>query len=207
MAVHSRITLVCHASTKALTTVTFGGDDPLDPAGKAQAARLVGSLGRVDHCWSSPALRARETATALGLEAGVDERLRECDFGRWTGLRFQQLLFKEPRKLLTWIKKPASAPHGGETIPQVLERVADWIAERGRDPGHTVAVTHASVIRAAIVHVLEAQLPSFWRIDVVPLSQTDLRSNGRRWVLRSMGPIVAAPQSDAPHTGTGKATQ
>jgi broad specificity phosphatase PhoE len=195
MAAHTRITLVCHATTQALRAVTFGGGDSLDEVGKAKAARLAGSLGRVDHCWSSPALRARETAAAMGLTALVDERLRECDYGRWTGLRFQQLLFKEPLKLVSWIKDPSSAPHGGETIPQVMARVADWIAERGRDPGHTVAVTHASVIRAAIVHVIEAQLPSFWRIDVVPLSQTDLRTNGRRWVLRSMGPIVATEQS------------
>jgi hypothetical protein len=47
------------------------------------------------------------------------------------------------------------------------------------------------VIRAAIVHVIQAQLPSFWRIDVLPLSMTDLRTNGRRWVLRSLGPMIA----------------
>jgi broad specificity phosphatase PhoE len=195
MAAHTRITLVCHATTRALRAATFGGDDSLDEIGKAKAAGLAGSLGRVDHCWTSPALRARETAAAMGLAAVVDERLRECDFGRWTGLRFQQLLFKEPKKLVSWIRDPSSAPHGGESIPQVLKRVAAWIAERGRDPGHTVAVTHSSVIRAAIVHVIEAQLPSFWRIDVAPLSQTDLRTNGRRWVLRSMGPMVASEES------------
>jgi len=190
MAAQVRVTLVCHATTQALRRATFGGDDSLDEVGRAKASHLVGSLGRVDHCWTSPALRARETAAAMGLEGRVDERLRECDFGRWTGLRFQQLLFREPRKLVSWMRDPSSAPHGGESIPQVLARVADWIAERDRDPGHTVAFTHASVIRAAIVHVIQAQLPSFWRIDVVPLSRTDLRTNGRRWVLRSMGPIV-----------------
>ncbi len=194
MAAHRHITLVCHATTQELRRVTFGGDDSLDEVGKAKAARLMGSLGRVDHCWSSPALRARETAAAMGLPAVVDERLRECDFGRWNGLRFQQLLFKEPKKLVSWIRDPSSAPHGGESIPQVLARVAAWIAERGRDPGHTVAITHASVIRAAIVHVIQAQLQSFWRIDVVPLSLTDLRTNGRRWVLRSMGQLIASEE-------------
>jgi broad specificity phosphatase PhoE len=195
MAAHTRITLVCHATTQELRRVTFGGDDSLDEIGKAKATRLAGSLGRVDHCWTSPALRARETAAAMGLVAVVDDRLRECDFGRWTGLRFQQVLFKEPKKLVSWIRDPSSAPHGGESIPQVMARVAAWITDRGRDPGHTVAVTHASVIRAAIVHVIQAQLPSFWRIDVVPLSATDLRTNGRRWVLRSVGPIVAGQES------------
>jgi broad specificity phosphatase PhoE len=191
-----RITLVCHATTRALRSATFGGDDALDETGKAKAQRAAGRLGKVDQCWISPALRARETAAALGLAGVVDERLRDCDYGRWTGLRFQQVLLREPRKLVSWIRKPEAAPHGGETIPQLLQRIAAWMAERGRDRGHTVAVTHAAVIRAAIVHVIQAQLPSFWRIDVLPLSQVDLRTNGRRWVLRSIGPILTGEEPD-----------
>lgn len=191
-----RITLICHATTKALRAVTFGGDDPLDDIGRTKATRLAGALGKVDHCWVSPALRARETATALGLNAVVDERLRDCDYGRWTGQRFQQVLFKEPRKLVSWMKNPATAPHGGESIPELLARVAAWIVERGRDQGHTVAVTHSAVIRAAVIQVIEATLPSFWRIDVLPLSQTELRTNGRRWVLRAMGPVVTNKDAD-----------
>jgi broad specificity phosphatase PhoE len=191
-----RITLVCHATTRALRSATFGGDDALDETGRAKAARGAGRLGKVDHCWISPALRARETAAALGLTGEIDERLRDCDYGRWTGLRFQQVLLREPRKLVSWIRKPETAPHGGETIAQLLQRISAWMAERGRDEGHTVAVTHAAVIRAAIVHVIQAQLPSFWRIDVLPLSQTDLRTNGRRWVLRSIGPLLSGDEPD-----------
>jgi broad specificity phosphatase PhoE len=186
----TRISLICHATTKALRTATFGGDDALDEAGKTKAQRLASNIGRVDRCWTSPALRARETAAALGITASPDERLRDCDFGRWTGLRFSQVLVREPRKLVSWIREPGSSPHGGESIPQLLGRVSAWIDERGRDPGHTVAITHAAVIRAAIVHVILAELPSFWRIDVLPLSRTELRTNGRRWVLRSMGPMA-----------------
>jgi broad specificity phosphatase PhoE len=192
----TRISLICHATTRALRTASFGGDEALDEVGKAGAQKLAGRLGRVDHCWTSPALRARETAAALGLAAETDDRLRDCDFGRWTGLRFPQVLMREPRKLVTWIKDPSSAPHGGESIPQVIERVSAWIAERGRNQGHIVAVTHAAVIRAAIVQVILAQLPSFWRIDVLPLSRTDLRTNGRRWVLRSLGPLAVSDEAD-----------
>ncbi len=186
-----RITLISHATTRALRAATFGGDDSLDESGAAQSRRLAGALGPVTRCWTSPAARARETAAALGLDAIVDERLRECDFGRWTGRKFTQVLLREPRKLVKWIKDPASAPHGGETIPEVLARVSSWLGEQEREPGHTVAVTHSSVIRAAIVHVIQAELPSFWRIDVTPLSRTELRTNGRRWVLRSITSLTA----------------
>ncbi|HTT05634.1 MAG TPA: histidine phosphatase family protein [Steroidobacteraceae bacterium] len=191
-----RITLVCHATTRALRAATFGGDDALDETGRAKAQQLGGSLGAVDRCWSSPALRARETAAALGLDVRVDERLRDCDFGRWTGMRFQQVLLREPRKLIAWIRRPETAPHGGESIPQVLQRVSAWIREQEREPGHTVAITHSAVIRAAIVHVIQAQLPSFWRIDVLPLSRTELRTNGRRWVLRSLASLEPGAQPD-----------
>ena len=191
-----RVTLICHASTRALRAATFGGDDPIDDVGRAQAERLAGSLHRIDQCLTSPALRARETAAALGLTATVDERLRDCDFGRWTGRKFTQVLVREPVKLATWMSNPSSAPHGGESIEQLMARVAAWMREPVRAKIHTVAVTHASVIRAAIVYVIGAQLQSFWRIDVVPLSLTDLRTNGRRWVLRSMGDMISAEESD-----------
>lgn len=192
-----RITFICHATTRDLRAATFGGDDKLDDVGRRQAEALAGSLGQVDQCWTSPALRARETAAALGLSPTVDERLRDCDYGRWTGLKFQQLLLKEPRKLVSWIRNPSSAPHGGETIPQVMERISAWMQERIRGKGNMVAVTHASVIRAAVVHAIEAGLPSFWRIDIVPLSATELRTNGRRWVLRAMGPLRNENTSEA----------
>jgi broad specificity phosphatase PhoE len=183
---HPRITLICHATTRAQRAATFGGDDSLDEIGAAQARTLAGTLAPAIRCWTSPAARARETAAALGLATTVDERLRECDFGRWTGLKFSQVLLREPRRLVQWMRDPASAPHGGESIPQVLTRVAAWLSEQEREPGHTIAVTHSSVIRAALVHVLQAGLPAFWRIDVTPLSRTELRTNGRRWVLRSI---------------------
>ncbi len=199
-----RITLICHATTQDLRSAMFGGDASLDVRGRADAQRLAGSLGAVDQCWTSPALRARETASCLGLEACVDERLRECDFGRWAGLNFKQVLLKEPRKLVSWIRNPASAPHGGETIPQIVQRASAWIGE-ARPKGHIVAITHASFIRAAIVHVLQAQPQSFWRIDVTPLSRTDLRTNGRRWVLRAITPMTSEGAEGSPNDRTATA--
>lgn len=182
-----RITLVAQGTTKALRAATFGADDGLDAVGRRHAERLAGTLGKVDRVFVSPALAARETAEALGLaEASVEPLLADCDYGRWKGLKFNQVILREPRKLMSWIKKPETAPHGGETIPEVRSRVEDWMRAHSREDGHTVAVTHSAVIRAAIVHVIQAEPASFWRIDVVPLAQADFRTNGRRWVFRSL---------------------
>jgi broad specificity phosphatase PhoE len=61
-------------------------------------------------------------------------------------------------------------------------------------PGKIVAITHASVIRAATVHALEAGPESFWRIDIAPLSLTRLSANNGRWNLASL----AAMEADSP---------
>jgi broad specificity phosphatase PhoE len=185
-----RITLISAGTTKALRAATFGGDGPLDDIGRRQAQALAGSLAGADQCWIAPSQSARETAEALGLKGNVDDSLRDCDFGRWKGLTFKQLVLKEPLKLASWISNPGLAPHGGETVEDVIARVGGWLALRGPAKGHTVAITHPAVIRAAIVKVIEAGPQSFWRIDVVPLGAADLRSNGKRWVLRSLGPLA-----------------
>jgi broad specificity phosphatase PhoE len=56
-----------------------------------------------------------------------------------------------------------------------------------QEPGACVAVTHPSVVRAAIVQVLDAPAASFWRLDIAPASLTDLRYDGRRWRVRATG--------------------
>jgi len=58
-------------------------------------------------------------------------------------------------------------------------------------PGKIVAVTHASVIRAAIVHAIEAGPRSFWHIDVAPLSLARLSANNGRWTLVSLAAMEA----------------
>jgi broad specificity phosphatase PhoE len=182
-----RLTLLCHAFTDAVRRAVFPGDEPLDGRAAAQAAAAVGVLGAFDNVWTSPALRARQTAAALRLSAQDDPALRDCDFGRWTGLRLTDLETREPDAVAAWISNPAAAPHGGESILDILRRVGAWLDVRREEHGRGIAVTHPAVIRAAVIHVLGAPPQSFWRIDVEPLSITDLRRNGDRWTLRSTG--------------------
>jgi broad specificity phosphatase PhoE len=60
------------------------------------------------------------------------------------------------------------------------------------EPGHTIMVTHVSIIGVAILHVLGAQLSAYRKIDIEPLSITEIRGDGHRWVLRSSGVVVHA---------------
>src|SRR5262245_61155139 len=65
-AMTARLTLICHGSTDAVRAAAFPKDEPLDHHGKTGATELVGCLPSVDCCWTSPELRTRQTAEALG---------------------------------------------------------------------------------------------------------------------------------------------
>lgn len=131
-----------------------------------------------------PELRTRQTAELFGSAVEIVEALRDCDFGRWQGVRIDDLQKNAAEALQTWLDDPNSAPHGGESVAQLAGRVAAWLKTLEATPGHIVAITHPFVIRAALTQVLHGT--AFNLIDVEPLSAIELRFNGR-WRLRLLG--------------------
>jgi broad specificity phosphatase PhoE len=188
----ARLIFICHASTDAVRRSAFPADEPLDDIGKREAAALAGSVPHADQIWSSPELRARETAQALGLKAAAEPALRDCDYGRWSGQSFDDVSAREPDAIATWLRDPAAAPHGGESLLGLSQRVATWLDGELGQHRQSIVVTHAAIIRAAIVHAIEATPQSFWRIDVAPLSCTRLSGNNGRWNLASAGCAMSA---------------
>lgn len=181
-----RLTLICHAATAATRAASFATDEPLELLGLAKALAMAGKLRRVDAAWSSPALRAVQTATALGLSATVDPGLRDIDLGRWAGRTLTDIATTDPVGLAAWTADAAAQPHGGEAITDVLERVAAWLETLESREGRLVAVTHAAIIRAAIIVALDAKALSFWRIDVMPLCSASFQGRAGHWTLSSL---------------------
>jgi len=180
----TRISLICHAATRATRAAAFPLDEPLEKQ-PAPASGTVTSLRKVDRCWTSPALSARQTAAALELAPVVDPDLRDCDYGRWAGRRLSDVGAEEPNAITIWLADVNAAPHGGESIANVRRRIAAWLDRRIGENGHGVAVTHAAVIRCAVLHAIGAPAQSFWHIDIGPLSMTELRHDGSRWRWRA----------------------
>ncbi|PWW56899.1 histidine phosphatase family protein [Actinokineospora spheciospongiae] len=180
----NRLTLVGHGPTAATRVAAFPVDEPLSDPGPVSTA----GLGRVAVALRGPETRCAQTATALGLAASVDDRLRDLDFGAWRGRTLDEVAAAEPAAVTRWLTDPAAAPHGGESLADLVARVGGWLDERPTDPAPVVAVTHPSVVRAALVHALGADPAAYWRIDVVPLSRTVLRGGPGRWSLRWLSP-------------------
>jgi broad specificity phosphatase PhoE len=181
----ARLTLLCHGSTIATRQAAFPADDPLDAQGRRQAGALRGVF-RPDQCLASPALSTRETAREMRLDCAIDPLLRNCDYGAWSGRRFEDVRSRQPELISEWLSNPGAAPHGGETILDLIERASAWLAARAKTPAKALAISHPAVIRAIVVRAIDANPRSFWRIDLPPLSVVELFGDGDRWTLRSI---------------------
>jgi broad specificity phosphatase PhoE len=180
--------LVRHGQTDAIGRVLAGRlpGFPLNGHGRAQAGRLGTRLQAPVHAvYSSPLTRACQTATAIaaphGLTIHVDPALDEIHFGEWTGQTFAELDRRPDWQAFNARRGGALIP-GGESMPAVLERVADALRRlAGRHRGqHVVVVTHGDVIKAALFpHCGKAidEMPSC-DIPVASLSVLSLEIGG-----------------------------
>ncbi|MCB1257390.1 MAG: histidine phosphatase family protein [Microthrixaceae bacterium] len=187
----ARIVLLRHGRTTANASGLLLGrlDPPLDDFGLQQAeaaARSIldGALGQIRTVVSSPLLRARQTADALGLPVEVDERFIEADYGEFDGKPITDV---SPETWASWQSDPAFAPPGGESLLDVGNRVRSActdLAERARNSGTILVVSHVSPIKAAVAWALDIGDIHAWRtrLDTASISLIDV--DGPRPVLR-----------------------
>jgi broad specificity phosphatase PhoE len=169
--------------TDAMAAGRFPTDEPLNAVGRRQVDPAIDFGTREVTCVSGPEQRCLQTAELLGLHVAVEPRLADLDCGRWRG---DVLGGVRPADLAVWLTDSASAPHGGESVVDLMERVGGWLESLTASPSRTVAVTHPAVIRAAILLALDAPPKSFWRIDIAPASRTEMHYRGHAWTLRSL---------------------
>ncbi|MCG7359822.1 histidine phosphatase family protein [Roseomonas sp. ACRSG] len=149
----------------------------LGEAGRWQAARLARRFapGALDALYTSPVQRCRETTAPLGascgLEPGILPEAEEVDFGAWTGSRFAALEEDPHWRAWNHSRDTAAAP-GGEGMAAVRARVQVLLAVlRARHPeGRVALVSHAEIIRTAILEVLGLPLQAYERLEVSPAS-------------------------------------
>ena len=176
-----RLTLVSHAMTDAMAAGRFPADEPLNDKGRRQVEAVAALVGSDIRQLAGPEQRARQTAELLGLQAATEPRLADLDCGQWRG---QTLGAVSPADLEIWLAEPAQAPHGGESIVDLIDWVAGWLESLTANTSRTVAVTHPAVIRAAILLALDIPRKSFWRIDIAPVSRTVMHLRKGGWTLR-----------------------
>jgi probable phosphoglycerate mutase len=154
--------------------LVLGRADPeLTPEGHRQAARLATALAGepVTAVVTSPLLRARQTAEAVGAACGlaltVDERLLEIDWGLWEGRPAGSLGVADVDRWRTDDSPERSAAQPvapeGESLDSLSRRVESFCLER-LDETLVVAVSHVSPIKAAAAWALGVDGTVAWRM-------------------------------------------
>ena len=138
-------------------------DPGLSDEGRRQAeqtARFLSSAG-LTTVYSSPLLRARETAEAIakphGLEVIVADDLVEVDVGEWEGRDWAEIERDDREAYLAFMENAAENPYrGGETIQIVLERSGPALEQLlSENLGRVIAaVAHNAVNRTWLTQLL-----------------------------------------------------
>jgi len=151
----------------------------LNETGRFQSLALQQALAgfSFDALFSSPILRARETAQILlegrPLNPIWEERLVEVDYGQWVGKTFAEV--RDVPGYVPYFKRLETpvAP-GGETLFQVRDRMLAFLEEiKKKHPDQVVlAVSHADTIKCVLMAILQIPFENIWRfrIDNVSVS-------------------------------------
>jgi alpha-ribazole phosphatase/probable phosphoglycerate mutase len=130
-------------------------DRPLTEEGRRQAEALAELVAQenVDAIYSSPLIRALETARIVAARTGLEvtelDGLREVDTGSWSGLSRAEVQERFPEGFERWIAG-GSGWEDGETYEEMGERVLRAIrAIAAAHPnGRVLVVSHGGPIRA-----------------------------------------------------------
>jgi broad specificity phosphatase PhoE len=166
------IYLVRHAATEFEGKWIGTTDVPLSSAGRRQADELARTLSRVgaDTLFASDLLRAQETAIAIGGLVGLTPKLmpglRECDFGAWEGLTWEQIAVRFPSDAEAYLNDWLTiVPPGGERLEAMRERVlAAWGEIVRADWTRGILVGHGGSNRLLLAEFLGMPLSNLFRI-------------------------------------------
>ena len=187
----TRILLVRHGECAGNREGRFRGrvDFPLNETGLAQARALAGALKSVplDRIFTSPLLRARQTADCLAegrdLPVEVREGFTNVALGPWEGRLKEEIAQECPVEWSLWLHHPERLrlPQG-ETLGDVARRALSNLEHLVRTyPGSTFAVvTHRTVLKPLLATCLGMAEPSFWRTHVETASISRLRHTPRQ---------------------------
>lgn len=109
-----------------------------------------------DTVYCSPLKRTVQTMEVLGLEGMLDDRIREMNWGIFTGHTYEEYSSKYPIETAQWNKDPFKYTiPGGESIYKTYDRVKDFLDGFSKTTENILSVTHEGIIRLACSWVID----------------------------------------------------
>jgi alpha-ribazole phosphatase len=148
-----RVALIRHSASRITPGICYGRlDVAVDPSADEQALGKLASepgLHGVRRVWTSPAIRCRGLADAIGRSLSaplsVDHRLWELNFGAWEGQAWATIdradLDRWAASLLTF------APPGGEAGAELIARIREFHVDLRRAQQDCAVVSHGGPLK------------------------------------------------------------
>jgi len=155
----NQVVLIRHVETDLRGTFCGHSDPDLNAAGEHRLRSLLDEVAAlaIERIYSSDLRRASRTATAIGKRIGAPVELRpgfrEIHFGRWEGLRWDEIEQQNPKEAQLWASEfPRRCAPAGEPYRDFTARIeAEFkavIAKHNR--AMPAVVTHRGVMRYAL---------------------------------------------------------
>jgi len=188
-----RIYILRHGETQWNKEEIFRGrsDIPLNETGLKQAemASFYFKDKNIDRIFSSPLLRAMQTARAVskttGKEIEIVEEFIDMNFGIWEGLTIKEVENNYPHNFAIWVKNPQKLYlEGGETLEAVRKRIASGFEKIFSEKNENLLiVTHRAICKIMVLFLLDMGNEFFWAMKFDPASITLLEKNNNRFIL------------------------
>lgn len=167
--------IIRHGKTdwNALRRLQGQTDIPLNEEGREMARKAATEYREIhfDECYSSPLIRARETAKLLlegrNVPIYYDDRLKEMSFGIYEGVQNSSDIPESPMKLFFESPQDYEGVEGGETFEELFARTGSFLAEvvkpkllEGKD---ILIVGHGAMNSSIVCQVKGYELKDFWK--------------------------------------------
>ena len=166
--------IIRHGQTELNTKMMMQGrsDHPLNETGLAQAEEAAGRLAgmgvKIDKVYSSPLIRALQTAKLIAPEAElvIDRRLIEMDYGPYEGMDLLKPLPEVSLFFSDFVHNPA--PAGMEALPHIIERFGAFLEDiRPQAEGKNILIsTHAIAMKGGLEYLTPSSGGSYWATHI-----------------------------------------
>ena len=158
-------------------------DMPLSAEGEARMAGLLPPAGfETARAFTSPLLRARQTAALLGLgDVTIDARLSEHNWGEWEGLTREEILERDGNDAFEQAGRGIDfRPKGGESTRELLVRVSAFLGDVANGGSDAIAIAHRGILRSAYTLAtgwdMASAMPA--KLDLTGTMILELRADG-----------------------------
>ncbi len=151
--------MIRHGESEDNIQKIFSRDDTsLTPKGIEQIKGTKELLEKFNYSkvYYSPLKRTVESLYHLGLEGIMEPRIREINFGIFTGKTFEEITELYPDESKSWVDDSQNyVISEGESLLNVYNRVEEFLEEASKKDENILLVCHDCVIRLALSWIFD----------------------------------------------------